>query len=39
GGQFLVEQIFEWNTTISEVIQFVGGVFFILKIVSERNTR
>lgn len=39
GGQFLVEQIFEWNTTISVVIQFVGGVFFILKIVSERKTR
>lgn len=36
-GQFLVEQIFHWRTTISIVIQFVGGVFFLLKIIAERR--
>lgn len=37
GGQFLVEQIFQWSTTISTVIQFVGGIFFLGKILSERK--
>ncbi|KAF1306004.1 iron chelate uptake ABC transporter family permease subunit [Enterococcus saccharolyticus] len=37
GGQFLVEQVFQWNTTISIVIQFAGGIFFLGKILSERK--
>lgn len=37
GGQFLVEQIFQWRTTISTVIQFVGGAFFLIKIIAERK--
>lgn len=37
GGQFLVEQVFGWNTTISIVIQFTGGIFFIGKILAERK--
>ncbi len=37
GGQFLVEQIFQWRTTISTVIQFVGGTFFLIKIIAERK--
>lgn len=36
-GQFLVEQVFKWNTTISIVIQFIGGIFFVGKIISERK--
>lgn len=36
-GQFLVEQIFKWNTTISVVIQFIGGIFFVGKIIAERK--
>ncbi|KAF1301226.1 MULTISPECIES: iron chelate uptake ABC transporter family permease subunit [Enterococcus] len=37
GGQFLVEQVFQWTTTISTIIQFIGGIFFIGKILSERK--
>lgn len=39
GGQFLVEQIFKWKTTISIVIQFVGGVFFLSKILAEGKNK
>lgn len=37
GGQFLVEQIFQLTTTISTIIQFIGGIFFVGKIFSERK--
>lgn len=37
GGQFLVEQVFGFSTTISVIIQFLGGVIFIGKILRERN--
>ncbi|WP_265456150.1 iron chelate uptake ABC transporter family permease subunit [Enterococcus sp. HY326] len=33
GGQFLVEQIFQLNTTLSVVIEFVGGTYFIGKLI------
>lgn len=39
GGQLLVEHVFQLKTTISTVIQFVGGCFFITKILMERNWR
>lgn len=39
GGQLLVEQFFQFKTTISVVIQFVGGCFFIIKILLERKQR
>ena len=39
GGQLLVEYVFQLKTTISTVIQFVGGCFFITKILMERNWR
>lgn len=29
GGQFLVERVFTFNTTISIIINFIGGVYFI----------
>lgn len=38
-GQFLVEQLFQLNTTLSIVIEFGGGVYFVGKIISERKQR
>ncbi|MGC6769318.1 iron chelate uptake ABC transporter family permease subunit [Enterococcus sp. LJL51] len=38
-GQFLVEQIFALNTTLSIVIEFGGGVYFVGKIISERKQK
>lgn len=29
GGQLAVEQIFGWNTTVSVVVEFVGGIYFV----------
>lgn len=29
GGQFLVERVFVFNTTISIIINFIGGIYFI----------
>ena len=29
GGQFLVERVFTFNTTISIIINFIGGIYFI----------
>ncbi|WP_368251789.1 iron chelate uptake ABC transporter family permease subunit [Enterococcus sp. 2201sp1_2201st1_B8_2201SCRN_220225] len=37
GGQFLVEQVFALNTTLSVVIEFVGGIYFVTKIIKERG--
>lgn len=37
GGQFMVEQVFGWKTTISTVVEFTGGLFFIAKILLERK--
>lgn len=36
-GQFMVEQVFQLNTPLSSVIEFVGGGYFIGKIISERK--
>ncbi|WP_207695244.1 iron complex transport system permease [Enterococcus sp. DIV0212c] len=38
-GQFLVEQVFQLNTTLSIVIEFSGGLYFVGKIISERKQR
>lgn len=38
-GQFLVEQVFQLNTTLSIVIEFGGGIYFVGKIISERTQR
>lgn len=37
-GQFFVEQVFKWNTTMSVVIEFIGGVYFVGKILAERKS-
>lgn len=36
-GQWLVEQVFQLNTTLSIVIEFIGGIYFVGKIISERK--
>ena len=35
GGQFLVLHVFNFSTTISVIINFVGGIYFILLILKE----
>lgn len=35
GGQFLVEHIFELRTTLSVIINFVGGIYFIYLLLKE----
>ena len=35
GGQFVVEHIFEMNTTLSVIINFVGGIYFIYLLLKE----
>lgn len=37
GGQFLVEHVFNMNTTISILINFVGGVYFIFLLLKSRR--
>lgn len=36
-GQFLVEQIFHMNTTLSVVIEFSGGLYFVWKLLKEKG--
>ena len=36
-GQFLVEQVFQMNTTLSVVIEFSGGLYFIWKLLKMRG--
>lgn len=38
-GQFLVEQVFHMNTTLSVVIEFSGGLYFVFKLVKEKGGR
>lgn len=38
GGQFLVEHIFELRTTLSVIINFVGGIYFIYLLLKESRT-
>lgn len=35
GGQFLVEHVFKLNTTLSVIINFVGGIYFIYLLLRE----
>lgn len=36
-GQFLVEQVFHMNTTLSVVIEFSGGLYFIWKLLKRKG--
>lgn len=38
GGQFLVERVFTFSTTISVIINFVGGVYFIYLLLKESKS-
>ncbi|KKE79475.1 iron chelate uptake ABC transporter family permease subunit [Oceanobacillus caeni] len=38
GGQFIVEKIFTFNTTLSVIINFVGGVYFIYLLLKENRS-
>lgn len=37
GGQFLVEQVFNFNTTISIIINFIGGLYFMFLLLKVRK--
>jgi len=37
GGQFIVEKVFAFQTTVSVIINFVGGVYFIYLLLKERK--
>ena len=38
GGQFLVEHIFELRTTLSVIINFIGGIYFIYLLLKESRS-
>ncbi|MEK5233677.1 iron chelate uptake ABC transporter family permease subunit [Lysinibacillus sp. FSL K6-0232] len=38
GGQWMVERIFSFNTTLSVIINFVGGVYFIYLLLKESRS-
>lgn len=38
GGQFIVEKIFTFQTTVSVIINFIGGVYFIYLLLKENKS-
>jgi len=38
GGQFIVERVFVFQTTVSVIINFVGGIYFIYLLLKENKT-
>ena|SRR5690625_3669760 len=38
GGQFIVERVFQFDTTISVIINFVGGIYFIYLLLKENKS-
>lgn len=38
GGQFIVERVFVFQTTVSVIINFVGGIYFIYLILKENKS-
>lgn len=38
GGQFIVERVFVFDTTISVIINFVGGIYFIYLLLKENKS-
>ena len=38
GGQWIVERVFTFSTTLSVIINFIGGVYFIYLLLKERKT-
>lgn len=37
GGQLIVEQLFDFGTSVSVIINFIGGIYFIYLVMKERN--
>lgn len=37
GGQFMVEQLFNFNTTISIIINFIGGIYFMFLLLKAKK--
>ena len=37
GGQFFVEQVFNFNTTISIIINFIGGIYFMFLLLKAKK--
>lgn len=37
GGQFIVERILNFSSTVSIIINFIGGIYFIYLLLKERN--
>lgn len=37
GGQFLVERVFAFNTTISIIINFIGGIYFMFLLLKAKK--
>jgi iron complex transport system permease protein len=38
GGQFIVEKIFTFSTTVSVIVNFIGGVYFIYLLLKENRS-
>src|SRR5699024_692377 len=38
GGQFIVEKVFAFQTTLSVIINFVGGIYFIYLLLKENKS-
>lgn len=38
GGQWMVERLFSFTTTLSVIINFVGGVYFIYLLLRESRS-
>lgn len=39
GGQWIVERIFTFNTTLSVIINFIGGIYFIYLLLKESRSK
>ena len=39
GGQWVVERLFTFNTTLSVIINFIGGVYFIYLLLKESRSK
>lgn len=38
GGQFIVERVFQFSTTLSVIINFIGGIYFIYLLLKESRS-
>jgi len=38
GGQFIVEKVFTFSTTLSVIINFIGGAYFIYLLLKENKS-